>query len=129
MNYLKDVIMKLLYIILVVILFPFFGYSQAFFENRTSDMPQERFPEARIINAFPNPVQNNLTIVLNYLPVRRFTVEIIDFNGRLRRSFAFAPGGQQISMDLSFLDPGDYVVRVLQSGRLVDRTRILKSVD
>ena len=98
--------------------------AQAFYRNSETEQVAA---QGAILNMFPNPALNNTTVVLNYIPRQRMTVDIVDFNGNVRRSFAFSPGGRQLSFDVGFLEAGYYVVRVREAGRLVDRTKLLKS--
>ena len=83
--------------------------------------------EQHIETLFPNPALNNATVILNYLPDQKVYVDIIDFNGNLRRSFAFLPHGRQLSFDVGFLEEGYYIIRVREGYRLIDITRLLKS--
>src|SRR5687768_14967625 len=61
---------------------------------------------------YPNPAINSTTVVLNYIPVRKVYIELVDFNGNIRRSYAFAPGGNKLSIDVGFLESGNYIMRI-----------------
>lgn len=99
--------------------------AQAFYRN--NDATEVVMTAGRIENLFPNPALNSTTIVLDYIPLQKIFVDIVDFNGQVRRTFAFTPGTRQLSFDVGFLESGYYVVRVREAGRLVDRTKLLKS--
>jgi len=86
-----------------------------------------RIAETRIVNLFPNPAINNATVVLNYAPAQKVFVDVVDFNGEIRRSFAFLPGGRQLTFDVGFLDRGYYVIRVREASRLVDIVKLIKA--
>jgi hypothetical protein len=91
--------------------------------------PEDVSYQMGIYTVFPNPAANNVSIVLNFTPIRKLSVEIIDFNGRLRRAYSFAPGGYVLNFDVSFLEQGQFIVRVLDRGRLVGRARLLKGIE
>jgi|GEM_PF-2959925 len=98
--------------------------AQAFSRNTVQSY---ELTDTKIVNMFPNPAVNHATVVLNYTPRRQTTIDMVDFNGQIRRSFAFAPGGNQFSFDVGFLERGHYVVRVRESGRLIDVARLVKA--
>lgn len=98
--------------------------AQAFYKN--NDIAYD-LRETKIVNMFPNPATNHATIVLNYVPLRQTVLDVVDFNGHIRRSFAFAPGGNQFSFDVGFLERGHYVVRIRESNRLIDVARLVKA--
>jgi len=79
-----------------------------------------------VLNLFPNPAINNASVVLSYLPARRTFVDILDFNGQLRKSFSFNPGGRQLNFNVSFLERGYYIVRVREDNRLIDVIKMVK---
>jgi hypothetical protein len=79
-----------------------------------------------VLNLFPNPAINNASVVLSYLPAKRTFVDILDFNGQLRRSFGFNPGGRQLNFNVSFLERGYYIVRVREGDRLIDIIKMVK---
>jgi len=97
--------------------------GQAFTQQPVaSDMPLE----SAIINMFPNPATNFTTVVLRYDAVQEITIDVVDYNGQIRRSFRFAPGGRQLSFDISFLERGNYVIRLRETARLLDIAKLVK---
>ena len=98
--------------------------SQAFYKPDPASLT---VVERRIVNLFPNPALNHATVVLNYQPAEQVYVDLIDFNGQVRRSFGFAPGGNQLSFDVGFLERGYYVVLLRDAYRLIDRVKLVKS--
>jgi hypothetical protein len=123
----ENVIMKTLTLLLLLTAAAFSGtkaHAQAF----TTPVSEEgMYVTPGIANMFPNPAMNQTTVVLNYLPGNPVYVELVDFNGNIRRSYAFTAGGQQLSFDVSFLERGLYVVRVREASRLVDMVKLVKS--
>jgi len=97
--------------------------AQAFYQSQTT----EQAPEWRITNLFPNPAINSATVVLNYIPAQMIFVDVVDFNGEIRRSFSFTPGGRQLTFDVGFLERGYYVIRVREASRLIDMVKLLKA--
>ena len=75
---------------------------------------------------FPNPAVNSTTVLLNYTPFRRVVIDIVDFNGNVRRSYVFAPGGNRFTVDVGFLEQGYYVLRVREGAALISRTKLIK---
>ncbi len=71
-----------------------------------------RFAEApsTSISVYPNPVANTLHISFP-VPTVNEPVEVFDMNGRMVRSDLLPQGAYEVSIDVSLLDPGMYVVR------------------
>ncbi len=61
---------------------------------------------------YPNPVVSNTNIVLPGMAIATVNVDVIDLNGRIDRSFQYAPGAMQLQVDMSGLPTGLYSVRV-----------------
>ena len=61
---------------------------------------------------YPNPVVSNTHIVLPGMAIATVTVDVIDLNGRIDRTFQYAPGAQELDVDMSRLTTGLYSVRV-----------------
>ncbi len=61
---------------------------------------------------YPNPVISQTRVVLDVTPVSDVFVDIIDLNGRVDRSFQYAPGTNLLDIDMSRLPTGLYSVRV-----------------
>lgn len=81
---------------------------------------------AQVLTVFPNPANNNTTVVLNYMPVNKVFLDLVDFNGHIRRTFSFPPGTQQLSLDVSFLETGYYVLRIREGAMLIDIVKFVK---
>lgn len=75
---------------------------------------------------FPNPAINSTTVALNYIPTRRTFVDIVDFNGNIRRTYAFAPGGNKLTVEVGFLEQGYYALRIREANTLIDRVKFVK---
>jgi hypothetical protein len=104
------------------------GQAQAFYRDLSNNSyGASNNASFGILNLFPNPANNNASVVLSYLPARRTFVDILDFNGQLRRSFSFSPGGRQLNFNVSFLERGYYIVRVREGDRLIDMIKMVKN--
>lgn len=75
---------------------------------------------------YPNPVINTTRIVLNTIPLNSVTVEVIDMNGDVARVYHYAPGNNQLDVDMSRLPVGIYSARVLTGGLLTHNLKIVK---
>lgn len=105
------------------------SYAQAFYRDVSDGgyYTNANVTEARVLKLFPNPAINNASVVLTYLPEKRTYVDILDFNGQVRRSFGFNPGGRQLNFNVSFLERGYYIVRVREGDRLIDVLKMVKN--
>ena len=83
--------------------------------------------ESALTWVYPNPAINTTTILLSYIPARKVVVDLIDFSGNIRRSYVFAPGGNELSVDVSFLERGYYVLRIREGAALIDRVKLVKA--
>ena len=61
---------------------------------------------------YPNPAITNTNVVLPAMAITTVQVDVIDLNGRIDRSFQYAPGAMQLQVDLGGLPTGLYSVRV-----------------
>ena len=61
---------------------------------------------------YPNPVMSNTHVVLAKVSTGVVTVDVIDMNGRIDRSYQYAPGSDLLDVDMSTLPTGLYSVRV-----------------
>jgi hypothetical protein len=75
---------------------------------------------------YPNPAIHSTTVVLNYIPVSKVFIDLVDFNGNIRRSYAFAPGGNKLSIDVGFLESGYYIMRIREGAGLIDIVKLVK---
>jgi len=67
---------------------------------------------------YPNPVYNNMRIVLPIVPYAPVNVYVIDMNGNVDRIYQYAAGTYNLDVDMSSLPAGLYSVRV--SGKGID---------
>lgn len=75
---------------------------------------------------YPNPVINNTKIVLNETPLNDISVEVIDLNGNLMRSYTYAAGTKVLDVDMSRLAVGIYSARVISKGITTHNLKIVK---
>jgi hypothetical protein len=114
------------------VLFSAVSYSQADLPGNinandttytTDTTPAERLMAVPVIPVdgdndllvYPNPVTSTTRVVLDEVPFSIVNVDVIDMNGRIDRSFQYAPGTYFLDVDLTNLPLGLYSVRV--SGR------------
>ncbi len=105
----------------------FAGSAQAFYKNDNQSEQQRTSWTLGVQTVYPNPTSSSSTVVLSYIPVNRVYIDILDYNGNIRQSFRFAPGGRQLSFDVGALDRGYYFVRVREQGRLIANVRLVKN--
>ncbi|MHC1706686.1 MAG: T9SS type A sorting domain-containing protein [Bacteroidales bacterium] len=79
-------------------------------------------PEDGEIRLFPNPVTDKLSF--SGLPARGQRIEVLSLDGKLLRSFTYAPG---VTFDLSDLGPGCYIFRIV-SGSSVSTGKFVKLI-
>ena len=100
------------------------SYGQAFY---SLDPSQHEIRKMEITTIFPNPAFNQAHILLNQVPFKRVSVDIIDFNSVVRRTYHFPPESRILSFDISFLERGYYVFRLRNENSLLDLARFVKS--
>lgn len=61
---------------------------------------------------YPNPVVANTHIVLNQISRSNVVVTIVNMNGMVERTYQYAPGTQNLDVDMSRLAAGMYSIRV-----------------
>ena len=61
---------------------------------------------------YPNPVVSHTHIVLPAMTTGTVTVDVIDLNGHVDRTFQSAPGAWELDVDMSMLPHDLYSVRV-----------------
>ena len=61
---------------------------------------------------YPNPAVSSTRIVLPSMAITTVSVDVLDMNGRIDRSFQYAAGALSLDVDLSNLPTGLYSVRV-----------------
>ena len=75
---------------------------------------------------YPNPATSNAHIILPNLALRKISVFVVDFRGQIMKSWIFAPGGDQVDIDISSLPIGEYSIRVQEEGFPADNLRLVK---
>ncbi len=66
------------------------------------------------INIFPNPVQNNLSVFINNVNSGKYSINIVDINGKniLSRQLNLYDGINSLTMDVSILAKGIYFLQI-----------------
>ena len=75
---------------------------------------------------YPNPVIAQTRIVLPDPAINVVHVDVIDLNGRLLISSAYAPGTQLLDVDMSMLAQGLYAVRIREKGKAMQYIKAMK---
>lgn len=75
---------------------------------------------------YPNPVLSNTHIILPNQPKAQVSVDIIDLNGRVARSYSYAPGTYSLDVDMSTLPSGIYSLRVYGADVAYRNVKIVK---
>lgn len=75
---------------------------------------------------YPNPVANVARILLPYVPQHRVNVIMLNFNGNIVQSWIYAPGGNQLDVDMTAVPGGLYSLRVQEYGYLPDFIKVIK---
>lgn len=114
------------YILLFTAFFTFAenAHAQGFYDLSLSRHQNRKI---EILKVFPNPGLNQTNITLGYAPSQKVSVDILDFNAQVRRTYHFPPGSRLLSMDISFLEKGYYVFRVREESALIDIAKFVKS--
>ncbi len=74
----------------------------------------EEFPTTKSVYVFPNPTSDQLSIVTADNSIRE--VRLYDLNGRQLRYYDFVELAQQHIMDLTFLNTGIYLIKIVWIG-------------
>ncbi|WP_306643832.1 GEVED domain-containing protein [Sanyastnella coralliicola] len=72
------------------------------------------------INVYPNPTVGNITLQVDAASTTNAQLEIYDVTGRVVKSMQtlqFAEGSNSLELDLSQLETGNYVIRLITSNR------------
>lgn len=75
---------------------------------------------------YPNPAISQTNIVLPEIARQRVNVYLIDLQGTIMRTYAFAPGGNQFYIDISSIPVGIYSLRIEQKGMRPQNVRLVK---
>jgi hypothetical protein len=109
---------------------PFMGVAPDLgcFETGTTGIEDTKL--ANVINCFPNPVIDKGTITFTIGKEGRCVIRLYDITGRFVKTLAdqtVEPGEQTISIDLSELQEGLYVYRVILNGSPLVTAKIVKA--
>lgn len=75
---------------------------------------------------YPNPAVNQASVVLPTVSTKPVHAYITDMQGSVVNHFVYAPGGNQIDIDITALHSGIYSIRVHEEGSDVRIARLLK---
>jgi hypothetical protein len=90
---------------------------------------EEQDPEDVRLNfkLAPNPVSDNLNIVLQNLDARyQYEIRIVSMLGNVARTFQAYPEGSVISLDLADLDNGVYLLHLIGEGNSISSKKFIK---
>jgi hypothetical protein len=76
------------------------------------------------LSAYPNPVNDNLTLEVVNFHLTSFTFQLFDMNGKLLQSEIIA--GNQTSITMSNLAPATYFLKVTEGNKEVKTFKIVK---
>lgn len=65
---------------------------------------------------YPNPANNETRVILPYITRNKIIVSILDLNGNIWQSQAYAPGGNAFDVDVTMLPSGIYSLRIQEYG-------------
>lgn len=75
---------------------------------------------------YPNPAINQTRVVLPTIAIRPVHAYITDMQGAVINHLVYAPGGDQIDIDVTSLRSGLYSIRVQEEGNTIRVARLLK---
>ena len=75
---------------------------------------------------YPNPTNNTVRVLLPYVAENAVSVTILDLNGNIYRSLVYAPGGNELEIDVGAIPAGMYSLRVQQAGFQPQSARLMK---
>jgi hypothetical protein len=78
------------------------------------------------IVAYPNPTPDATKIVLPYTATQTVTVDVIDLNGRIVRSYSYGAGSNTLDVDMSKLETGMYNARIITAGSKEQDVKLIK---
>jgi hypothetical protein len=64
--------------------------------------------------------------LLPYIAENPVSVTILDMNGNIHRSLVYAPGGNELEIDMGPVQAGMYSLRVQQAGFQPQSARLMK---
>ena len=85
--------------------------------------PRFRYSDVYV---YPNPAISQANIVLPQIAKQRVNVYLIDLQGTIMQTYAFAPGGNQLYIDISSVPVGIYSLRIEQKGMRSQNVRLVK---
>jgi hypothetical protein len=76
---------------------------------------------------YPNPARDQLYVNLGARATTPGILEVFDLNGRMMMNMEVPPGTQIIRLDVQNLMRGMYVIHRIESGRVVSRSKFIKT--
>ncbi len=76
---------------------------------------------------YPNPAATNTRIVLTQPAANNVYVDLVDFNGRVLRSYEYGSGTYQLDLDLGNVPAGLYSARITMNGAAEQSVKIVKA--
>lgn len=77
--------------------------------------------------AYPNPTVDYINVIMPDIATNRIHAYLHDLQGARILSYVFAPGGNQISIDMTSLPEGMYNLRIFEEGYNMQMIRIVKN--
>jgi len=78
------------------------------------------------LDMFPNPVGNRLEIVFPESIAENSILELVDLTGRIIQQHRLVLGGVSQTFDMSYVQPGIYLVKIVQYGGDIWTKKIVK---
>ena len=78
------------------------------------------------LKLFPNPVGNGLEIVFPESIAENSILELVDLTGRIIQQHRLVLGGVSQTFDMSYVQPGIYLVKIVQGGGDIWTKKIVK---
>ncbi|MEP5338211.1 MAG: carbohydrate-binding protein [Algibacter sp.] len=92
--------------------------------DEADSLSQEEFDKNEDIRIYPNPVSNNVTVLM---PISKFSqYAIFDISGRLNKQGVITSGIQKLNIDLSNFSKGVYLIS-LKGSKLTKTFKLIKN--
>ncbi len=87
----------------------------------------DRFADLRELQVYPNPAKDYLYVNLGSRTEIPGVLEVFDLSGRMVLNMETQPGYQIFNLDIQNLTRGMYIIRRIESGELVGRSKFIKT--
>ena len=80
------------------------------------------------VSVFPNPVKDQLNILLTTKDTKKVDLEILDMPGKTIYYSNYSPsfpGKQVIQLNLPYITPGYYILRLKQNGLVISVQKLI----